>query len=153
MKSFTLFLIILITPFTTMVNTDDYSIDTFKERMKKEGLFDIILLIKEAYGLDLAIISCEELNKNNCGNCKKLVVDYMPNGNPNIFGNNLARNLRDLFKPTKEKIISQIKLIIKNKIKNILKIKFTPKISELFADDIVKRIDISKFLSLIQKLS
>jgi len=66
-----------------MVNIDDFSIDIFKERMKSEGLFDLIKSIKEAYGQDVAIISCEELNKNNCGNCKKLVTNYMPDINPN----------------------------------------------------------------------
>ncbi len=71
MKSITLFLIILITPSITMSKFDDYSINTFKDRMQKEGLFDIILSIKEAYGQNVAIISCEELNENNCGNSKK----------------------------------------------------------------------------------
>ena len=83
MISLSLFLILLITPITIMVNIDDFSIDIFKERMKSEGLFDLIKSIKEAYGQDVAIISCEELNKNNCGNCKKLVTNYMPDINPN----------------------------------------------------------------------
>ena len=136
MKSFTLFLIILITPFTTMVNTDDYSIDTFKERMQKEGLFDIILSIKYAYGLDVAIISCEELNKNNCGNCKKLVVDYMPNGN----GNPDKGYRFGFMKLTKTKRIKLIILGMKEKIKKFLEIKFTPEESEILANIIVKRI-------------
>ena len=61
-----------------MINLDDYSIDKFKNSMQSEGLFDLILSIKDAYGQDVAIISCEELNKNNCGNCKKIVTEYMP---------------------------------------------------------------------------
>ena len=63
MESLTWFLIVLKTPLTTMVNTDDYSINTFKDRMQEEGVFDIILLIKDAYSQDVAIISCEELKK------------------------------------------------------------------------------------------
>ena len=56
---------------------DDYSIEGFKENMKKDGLFQIIQSIRYHYGLDVAIISCEELNKNHNGNCKRLVTDYM----------------------------------------------------------------------------
>ena len=63
MKSITLFLILFITPFSTMINLDDYSINTFIDRLKKEGLFDLIFQIKKAYGQDVAIISCEELNQ------------------------------------------------------------------------------------------
>ena len=32
---------------------------------------------KYNYGQDVAIISCEELNKNYNGNCKKLITEYM----------------------------------------------------------------------------
>ena len=56
---------------------DEYSIEGFKENMKKDGLFQIIQSIRYYYGLDVAIISCEELNKNHNGNCKRLVTDYM----------------------------------------------------------------------------
>ena len=77
MNSFTLFLIVLIIPFTTMINIDDYSINEFKDGMQRDGLFDIILSIKNAYGQDVAIISCEELNKKNKVNCKRLVTEYM----------------------------------------------------------------------------
>ena len=56
---------------------DPYSIETFKEKVKKNGLFKIIESIKNIYGQDVAIISCEELNQKNKGNCKKLVTEYM----------------------------------------------------------------------------
>ena len=79
MKSITLCLIIFITILTVSKSSfDDYSISMFITNLKNEGLFEIILSIKESYGQDLAIISCEELNKNNCGNCKKIVTEYMP---------------------------------------------------------------------------
>ena len=63
MESLTWFLILLIIPLPTMVNTDDYSINTFKDRMQEEGLFYIILLIKDAFSQDVDIISFEELKK------------------------------------------------------------------------------------------
>ena len=46
-------------------------------RVWKKKLFYIIQSIKVSYGDDVAIISCEELNKNHCGNCKKLVKENM----------------------------------------------------------------------------
>ena len=140
-NSFTLFLIILIIPFTTMINIDDYSIDEFKYLMEREGLFDIILSIKNVYGQDVAIISCEELNKDNCGNCEKLVVDYMPNRN--INHNSQVSKLRNFMKHSKDTIIDQKNLEMKSIIKNIIKIKFNPEESEYFANKIVERADIS----------
>ncbi len=107
MKSFTLFLIILIISFTTMVNIDEYSINEFKDWMEREGLFDIILSIKNAYGQDVSIISCEELNKDNCGNWKKLVVDYMPNRN--INHNSQVSILGNFMKHSKDTIIEKKK--------------------------------------------
>jgi len=56
---------------------DSFSIEGFKIYLKDNGLFQIIQSIKYAYGQDVAIISCEELNKNYNGNCQKLVTDYM----------------------------------------------------------------------------
>ena len=56
---------------------DSFSIESFKDYLKANGLFEIIQSIKYVYGQDVAIISCEELNKNYNGNCKKLVTDYM----------------------------------------------------------------------------
>ena len=56
---------------------DSYSIEPFIKSMKDNGLFQIIQSIKYSYGKDVAIISCEELNKNYYSNCKKLVIEYM----------------------------------------------------------------------------
>ena len=58
---------------------DPFSIETFIKVVKKNGLFEIIKSTKNTYGQDVAIISCEELNEKNKGNCKKLVTDYMKN--------------------------------------------------------------------------
>ena len=76
MKLIILFLLLFIN--TSTINLSNYSIDKFKISLKKEGLFEIIESIKYYYGQDVAIISCEELNKNYCGNCKRLVKEYMP---------------------------------------------------------------------------
>ena len=79
MKLNTLFLIpFLILSIKTKINWDSYSIETFINYEKKKGLFEIIKSIKMTYGQDVAIISCEELNGNCKGNCKKLVIEYMP---------------------------------------------------------------------------
>ena len=56
---------------------DSYSIEPFIKSMKDNGLFQIIQSINYAYGKDVTIISCEELNKNYNGNYRKLVIDYM----------------------------------------------------------------------------
>ena len=69
-----LFLILSITSENLL---DNYSIDPFLNDLKSNGLFEIILSIKKVYGQDVAIISCEELNENRQGNCKKLVTEYM----------------------------------------------------------------------------
>ncbi len=69
-----LFLIISITSESSL---NDYSIDRFKDYLKEKGIFQIIQSIFNAYGKDVAIISCEEINGNYKGNCKKLVTDYM----------------------------------------------------------------------------
>ena len=65
---------------------DSFSIESFKESLKDNGLFEVILSIKFAYGQDVAIISCEELNKNYSGNCRKLVTDYMEENQINTIG-------------------------------------------------------------------
>ena len=78
MKPYSLCLILfIITLVISKGSYDDFSIDKFKRNLRKEKLFDIIQNIKDAYGQDVAIISCEELNKNHCGNCQRLVKDYM----------------------------------------------------------------------------
>ena len=68
----------LIISIKTESELDSYSIEVFKEYVKNNGLFEIILSIKMIYGQDVAIISCEELNENCKGNCKRLVLEYMP---------------------------------------------------------------------------
>ena len=79
MKLNILFLILfLILSIKTEIDLDSYSIQIFKDYIKDKGFFEIIESIKMVYGQDIAIISCEELNKNNEGNCKRLVIDYMP---------------------------------------------------------------------------
>ena len=153
MKPIALFLILVLTPFTTMININDFSINLFIKRLKDKGLFEVILQIKYAYGQDVAIISCEELNKNNCGNCKKVVIEYMPkkkkNENPNqkhkgsIFSK--PKGINNIMKPSRKVVIEQIISEMKDKIKNILKKKLSPKNSELFANNIVAKFAISKF--------
>ncbi len=78
MKSISIFLILsIITLAISKFVLDNYSINMFIINLKKEGFFDIIQSINELYGQDVAIISCEELNKKRCGNCKRVVTDYM----------------------------------------------------------------------------
>ena len=95
--------------------------------MKRNGLFKIIESIKETYGQDLAIISCEELNKNCKGNCKKLVTEYMSpyvHQGPNLHSDGLPKQeeedlkLDDISTSEKEKTIENEKKenVIKNKI-------------------------------------
>ena len=80
MKLNILFLILfLIFSIKTGSILDQYSIEIFKEYVKSNGLFDIIKSIKNTFGQDLAIISCEELIEKNKGNCTKLVTEYVKN--------------------------------------------------------------------------
>ena len=83
MKLINHFLIIfLIISITSENLLDNFSIDPFLKDLKRDGLFEIILSIKKVYGQDVAIISCEELNENRKGNCKKLVTEYMDPSKP-----------------------------------------------------------------------
>ena len=124
MNSFTLFLILFIIPFTAMVKLEVYSIDSFKERMQKEGLFDMIQSIKDVYGQDVAIISCEELNKNYSGNCKRLVTEYM--------GSNID--------------IREIEIPDKGVLTNILLKNYPPEESNLLSDRIIQSVKNNTFL-------
>ena len=86
MKLVTPFLfLILIISINSESKMNSFSIDTFKDYLENNGLFEVIQSIKYAYGQDVAIISCEELNRNCNGNCKKLVTDYMKE-KPSIDG-------------------------------------------------------------------
>ena len=79
MKLLVLFLILfLVKSSVSKSNLDDYSINSFIDYMKNNGIFDILQLIKKFYGDDVAIISCSELEEKYCGNCQKLVLEYMP---------------------------------------------------------------------------
>ena len=107
-----------------MVKLEVYSIDSFKERMQKEGLFDMIQSIKDVYGQDVAIISCEELNKNYSGNCKRLVTEYM--------GSNID--------------IREIEIPDKGVLTNILLKNYPPEESNLLSDRIIQSVKNNTFL-------
>ncbi len=69
MNLFSRFLILFLTLSITSENQlDEYSIDRFKDALKKEGIFQLIDSIKRKFGQDEAIISCEELTDRRKGN-------------------------------------------------------------------------------------
>ncbi len=148
MKSIILFLILFITLLTISKSImDDFSIEPFKDKMQEEGLFDIILSIKEFYGQDIAIISCEELNKNNCGNCRKLVIDYMPQlipQNTENQQNSQSLSSISIMKPSSKsqpKSDENKKLKLKNILIELLEEKLTLEQSELISDNILKEVE------------
>ena len=147
MKSFILYLILFITSLASL-NTlfDDYSISTTIEILKKDGLFDIIASIKRVYGQDLAIISCEELNKNLCGNCKKVVRDYMIDftEEKRFWGSGINRPQSPYMKTSQNIYDEKIKLEMKNKIMKILNKKLGLEKSELISDNFLKRVSENK---------
>ena len=98
MKSITLFF--LIKSAISKLDLESYSINLFKNWLKKEHLFDIIQSIKGAYGEDVAIISCEELCTNHGGNCEKLVKDY-------IYVPESPSRVSNSIVPTIQKILSK----------------------------------------------
>ena len=117
MKSIAIFLILsIITLTTSKIDLDNYSINMFIFDLKNKGLFEVIQSIKYFYGQDIAIISCEEININRCGNCKKVVTDYMP-----IYD----KLIEDKKKP--------------KSIQEILSKKFSPKETKLIYERIMKR--------------
>ncbi len=73
----TFLFLFLIQSITSEIDLDSYSIETFKEDLKRKGLYEIIESIYKAYKQDVAIISCEELVGNRKGNCKRLVTEYI----------------------------------------------------------------------------
>ena len=76
MKSISIFILLFIIKSSISNSSiDEYSINKFIYRIKKEGNFEIIKSIKKLYGQDFAIISCEELYRNTYGNCKKLITN------------------------------------------------------------------------------
>ena len=103
---------------------DSYSIEPFIKSMKDNGLFQIIQSINYAYGKDVAIISCEELNKNYSGNCKRLVTEYM--------GSNID--------------IREIEIPDKGVLTNILLKNYPPEESNLLSDRIIQSVKSNTFL-------
>ena len=128
MKSLPLFLFLfIIKSSVSKINYDDYSINAFIDKLKKEGTFKIIQSIKEECGSDVAILSCEEINENHCGNCRKLVTNYLPSDHPPHepivrpagFQSGLSENLKDaLFNVLKKKFPQRIANSKYNKIIN-----------------------------------
>ena len=125
MKSLILFLILfIIKSSVSESNIDNYSIDLFIKTLKDEQLFEIIQSIKYFYGQDVAIISCEELNKNHCGNCKRVVIEYMPDYTKTLKSQSEITILKILMKKfPKEKANLIRKKIIKEAKKRNIKIK------------------------------
>ena len=143
MKSFKLFLILFIVPLI-LSNDDSFSINPFIEELRKEGLLKIIELIKISYGPDIAIISCEELKKNNCGNCKRLVLEYIPVYNYKAF----TRSLSPIYMKQSE---DEIKLKMKEKIKVILEENLSFEESNLISDNILNKINITIIDKILKK--
>ena len=164
MKLIAIFLILFLIKSSISISLEDYSIDRFKERLKENGLFETILLVKEFYGTDLSIISCEELNKNGYGNCKKLITEYMPNKfidqakKINISPRRAMKNEEKNKKEVEEKRKNENKDKLKNiKVKEeekdlkpkyewdklliILSTKFPPEEAKLYAEKIIKRVE------------
>ena len=78
MKSLTLFIILFIIKSSVSKNNlNKYSVNPFISNLKSKGTFKIIQSIKLNCGDDVAIITCETLNENHSGNCKRLVTNYM----------------------------------------------------------------------------
>ena len=151
MKSIKLFLILFIVPFI-LSDEDSFSINSFIERLRIEGLLDIIISIKQFFGQDIAIISCEELNPNNSGNCKKLVLEYIPDypDYPDYWDDG---KIRRAFLSVSEKLSPEIiKSKIKEQIKIILNKKFPIEESSLKADNIVSKIKIPALFEIIKKI-
>ena len=89
MKSIGLFLFLFIIESSiSEISLDKFSINSFLQKLKTEGLYEPIRLIKDFYGENSSIIACQELNKNHNGFCKKVVTDYMPN---NTYLNKLKK--------------------------------------------------------------
>ena len=143
MNSIKLFLILFIVPFI-LSDEDSFSINPFIERLKNEGLLGIIELIKFDYGQDVAIISCEELKKNISGNCKRLVLEYIPNYDNKAITRGLPSTFMKLS-------LRNIKSWIKNKIMHYLEGKFSFNESNALADNILNKINRTISKKIIKK--
>ena len=123
MKSITIFLILFIIKSSISERgIEDISTNLFINRLKNEGLFDTIFLIKNLFGQDFSILVCEQLNKNGYGNCKKVVKEYMPTFKTR--SENSSHSFDSQKTTILEKILSQ---------------KFTKKQAKMYADRIIKR--------------
>ena len=79
MKSLTLFLILFIIKSSiSKIELEHYSINAFIDKLKTDKKFDLILSFKQEVGDDHAIILCQFLTNNQCGNCERVVLQYMP---------------------------------------------------------------------------
>ena len=147
MKLNILFLILfLIITIKTKSILDSFTIDDFRENLIKEGLLGIIESIKEKYGQDVAIISCEELNQSRKGNCIKLVTEYIgPSSSYSkgpITRGSVEENLRCIkklyyFQIKHSQIIKQSNLMLE--LKRVLRIKFTKEKSNMIYNKIISR--------------
>ena len=93
MKLIIHFLIIfLIISITSESSLDAFTIGPFFDDLNKMGLLEIILSVKNVYGPNAGVITCEELNENHKGNCKRLVTEYMKLTGP-LKSNKLLESL------------------------------------------------------------
>jgi len=126
MKSITLFLILFVIKSSVLqTNQNKYTFNTFIDKLKKEGTFEIILSIKMQIGEDVAIITCQELNKGYEAYCKKIVQYYMPN-----FSAKSKMNSSGVHELSKDKKVD---------IQRILNKKFSKTRAKSINDNIIKK--------------
>ncbi len=148
MKSISIFLLLFIIKSSISIESNDV-MKEFIKRLKKEGIFEIIQTIKNTYGIDLAIIACEEFSKNASGMCKRLIIDYMPyldNSERNEVekkGSITDKNVMKKSGKNRLYILSEIEKPNNywDKLKEILSTKFNPEETELYADRIITRVE------------
>ena len=139
MKSISIFLLLFIIKSSiSNESIDDYSMDRFINSLKNEGFYETILSIKKKFGQDLAIIICEELNNNSYGNCKRLVKEYMPSF-PTI---KIIKSDYIIYKKynINGTLIKKTKYNW-DKLKEILRRKFSPEEAEIIAERIIARVE------------
>ena len=129
MKSLTLFLILfIIKSSVSQSNQDSYSIYPFLALLRENGIFEIIESIKVELGEDVAIITCEEIEINLCGNCKRAVHSYMRSAGPKPNGGSISKS-------------SKVKTVTLQKILNK---KFNKIKAKSLYDKIIKKCKINK---------
>ncbi len=149
MKSITVFLFLFIikSSISTM-SIDAFSINPFIDMLKHEELFDIIKSSKEAYGEEFSIIFCEELNKNRCGHCKRLVKEYLPpspidrNNPKDGYTKGISTNVRPVGLRIKKYDYVKIKKPKYNwdNFNEILNAKYPPEEAKRIIDNIIRRV-------------